>query len=110
MWIFMSGSFLSIVASRGVPGELLVRGRAKGDIERVFKDARVKTTPANDYRFRAWIPAPEVVKVIAAQICAIDYDNFKASVKEADRHDAYFSVWSAMNNFQSDRARHRRRK
>ena len=110
MWIFLSNSFISVVAVRDVPGELLVRGRVKGDIERVFKDARVKTTPAADYRFRAWIPAPEVAKVIAEKISSIGYDNFKSSVAEQDRHDAYLRVWTTMNILQSTRTQPKRRK
>lgn len=110
MWVFMSDSFLSIVAYRDAPGVLLVRARAKGDIERAFPLAVVKVTPAADYRFRARIPAPEVIEAISASLAAIQYDNFKASVREADRHDTYLRVWTAMNHFQSDRAHPRRRK
>ena len=40
MWIFLSDSFLSIVAHRDKPGVLLVRARRAGDIEAVFPDVK----------------------------------------------------------------------
>jgi hypothetical protein len=105
MWIFMSSSFLSVVACRGKPEVLLVRGRVKGDIERVFPKAKVLVTPRGDYRFRAEVPAATVAKAIAGQIKSIEYDNFKNSVTEDDRHEAYMRIWSSMNNLQHARAR-----
>lgn len=43
MWVFMSDSFLSIVADSTVSKSdcLLVRARREGDIERVFPEAKV---------------------------------------------------------------------
>lgn len=110
MWVFLSDSFLSIVQQRGRSGVLLVRGRAKGDIERVFAKAKVRTTLDADYRFRAEIPADEVANAISRQIGAISYDNFKSSVRETDRHDAYLRVWTTMNLFQGARMRRERLK
>jgi hypothetical protein len=105
MWVFMSQSFLSIVAVRGVPGMLLVRARCEGDIERVFPKAKVSTTPGNDYLFRARVPATQVAAAIGAQVQGIDYDNFKASVREHDRHSSYTSVWGSMIQLQEARRR-----
>ncbi len=105
MWLFLNNAFLSAVAHRTQPDDLLVRARVSGDIERVFPDAVVTTTPDADYRFRAVLPRGEVSKAIASQIEAIPYDNFKNSVTEHDRHDAYFETWGAMNRLQQNRAR-----
>ncbi len=98
MWIFLNNAFLSIVAHRDKPDLLLVRARAEGDIERTFPDA--ETCPVADYRYRAELPRQEVATAIAERVSGIDYDNFKGSVQETDRHDAYLHVWSAMFSFQ----------
>lgn len=100
MWVFMSNAFLSIVAHRTKPGVLLVRARRAGDIRAAFPRRGVEVTPAADYRYRAEIPGCEVAAAIARQVCAIDYDNFKGSVHDGPRHDAYMRVWSAMAAYQ----------
>jgi hypothetical protein len=41
--------------------------------------------------------------VIAEQVEAIAYPNFKNSVREHDRHDAYFGAWESMYRFQAGR-------
>ncbi len=96
MWIFLNNSFLSIVSDRDNPDNLLVRARLKGDIERLFPKIKAVHSPKADYAFRASIPRDEVSNAIAKQVKSVDYDNFKNSVEEHDRHDAYFDVWSVM--------------
>ena len=102
MWIMMNDSFLSIVASDR-DDMLLVRARAKGDIEVVFPNAKVEVRSKSDYRFRAILERGDVLKAVAVRINQIDYGNFKSSVPENDRHDAYLRCWSAMMNFQESR-------
>ena len=46
MWIVLNKSFLSIVKNRNNENELLVRARAKGDIEKVFEKAK-RDKPSN---------------------------------------------------------------
>ncbi len=105
MWIHLSDAFLSVVAHRTQPDDLLVRARVAGDIERVFPDAVVTMTPDADYRFRAVLPRGVVAGALAGSVLTIEYDNFKNSVTEHDRHDACMDVWSVMHRFQTDRAR-----
>lgn len=105
MWIFMSDAMLSIVTDPKYPDNLTVRARARGDIERVFPKARVHHTPMRDYAYRAFVPRRIVAAALSKRIHDIDTPNFKDSVKENDRHDAYASCWSAMLRFQSGRAR-----
>ena len=100
MWIFMNDAFVSIVDKGGDGSTLLVRGRHAGDIERVFPGAKVERTPARDYLFRARVSRTEVAERIAERLRGIEYPNFKASVKEVDRHDAYGGVWGEMNEWQ----------
>jgi hypothetical protein len=100
MWIFLNNSFVSIVSAVDRPDDLLVRARRAGDIQRVFPKARVAMTPANDYRFRAFIPRASVAEAIALQVGGIDYTNFKDSVTDLNRHMAYLRVWQVMANWQ----------
>jgi len=103
MWMFLKDSFLSIVADRGHKGRLLVRARIKGDLERVFPHAKVLSLKNSDYCYRAFVERAEVMRVIAAQVEAIDYPNFKDEVQRASgssRHDAYFKVWAVMRDCQ----------
>ena len=107
MWIYLKHAFLSIIdpagdyAGGGPKGDkLLVRARFKGDIERVFPRARVTETPQRDYRYRAMVSRETVAKVICAAVMSIDAKNFKGSVKERWRHDAYAGCWGIMENEQ----------
>ncbi len=108
MWIFLNDAFFSIVREeKGRRKTLLVRARAKGDIEKVWPFAEVFATPARDYAFRARIPEAEVARAMTERILGIGYSNFKSGVHEVDRHDAYLRVWSAMYGFQAGRGTRR---
>lgn len=106
MRIFLSGSFLSIVDKGDKSGEtVLVRARHKGDIENVFPSALVVEGGGTDYQYRARVDREEVALRMADQIRGIKYPNFKSTVKEHDRHDAYMRVWSAMYDYQENSIR-----
>jgi len=94
----MNDAFLSVVEHHD-PAKydlLTVRARRSADITNVFPTARVYTTPQRDYGYRAYVKRGAVAKVIAARITGIDYGNFKDSVKERSRHDAYLEIWTTM--------------
>jgi hypothetical protein len=112
MWIMLNKSFLSIVDMSAADGNghnkkpeptdmLIVRARLAGDIKQVFKDARVVCTPRRDYRYRALLPRSLVAEAIANEVMKIDYGNFKNSVNDDDRHDAYSDIWSVMYRLQN---------
>ena len=103
MWVYLNNAFLSIVAHRTKPGVLFVRARLKGDIERLFPGAKVTESSRNDYRFSAEVKRDEAAKAVGHAVSAIDYDNFKHSVGEPDRHDAYVKAWQAMASLQRHR-------
>ena len=103
MWIFLNDAFLSIVRHTGKPDTMMVRARVAGDIIRVFPGAKETETPDADYRFRAEILAKAVSEALAAKVMDIDYPNFKSSVDEHHRHDAYLKVWRVMNDYQRQR-------
>ena len=106
MWIFLSDAFLSVVADKDDPSgpRLLVRARREGDIERVFPEADVTTTPAADYRFRAWLPRERVAAVLRQQVEALAYANFKSTIHDRDYHDAALDVWNVMDTYQHQQA------
>jgi hypothetical protein len=107
MWIALNNSFLSIVRKQPRDKFLTVRARVAGDIERVFPDAKVQVGGGTDYKFRAQIGDKVVADAIAKQIKGISYGNFKDSVQDDDRHDAYFNVWRAMMAMQKMPVDHR---
>ena len=100
MWIFMSNSFLSIVAMPNDKNMLCVRARAPKDIHAVFPNVKITKTPMRDYMYRAFINRMIVADAIAAEVEGITATNFKDSVKDTARHGAYFNVWSAMMKYQ----------
>lgn len=102
MWVMLSDSFLSIV-EHPKSEALMVRARQAGDIERVFPKARVHHTPQRDYGFRAIVSREAVAAALAAQVQAIDYSNFKDSVSDFARHDAYLDVWGVMHGWSRGR-------
>lgn len=119
MWIYLNDAYLSIADPRatyaggdGPKGDkLLVRARFEGDIERVFGEQvapHVVRTPDRDYAFRLLVDRQRVAEVIAAAVREIDYLNFKGSVREKWRHDAYLGCWSAMEREQERRTPRRR--
>lgn len=108
MWIFLNNAMLSVVVPRARSAAakkdyLIVRARCRGDIERVFPQAHVVENPFRDYVFRAMLPRAEVANAVAQSVMEIDYQNFKDSVSENDRHDAYLECWDAMNALQVHR-------
>jgi hypothetical protein len=103
MWIFTSKSFISIVQKPGDSDMLTVRARIKGDIEQIFPDAKVEANKGTDYKYRAKVPRAEVAQALHDQVMGLNYPNFKGTVKEKRRHDAYMAVWSAMVNTQAEK-------
>lgn len=109
MWICLNKAFLSIVepspADRKLHGDvLLVRARRPGDIQSVFgKAVTVEKRPERDYLFRTFLARDLVAQTISAQVSAIDYGNFKNSVKNNALHDAFARIWSVMAALQPTR-------
>ena len=95
MWLFLNNAYLSIVADRNTD-QLLVRSRIPGDIERIFPNAEVLHTPSHDYPYRAFLARETVAVALAREALSIDYTNFKNSVPDHRRHEAYFGVYNVM--------------
>jgi len=100
MWIQFNNAFLSIVENRDNKLELLVRARVKGDIEKVFPEANVFEDDNADYKYRALISKAKVAARMMLKMTEINYDNFKNSVKETKRKNAYSNVWVELRKLQ----------
>lgn len=105
MWLMTNKSFVSIVEHRDNTNLLCVRGRFKGDVDRFLGDRCEVETPDADYRFRAVATRGDVTDRLAISISEVDYPNFKNSVREKWRHDAYLEVWGVMWREQKARVR-----
>ena len=100
MWIQFNNAFLSIVENRNNKLELLVRARIKGDIEKIFPEADVFEDDGADYKYRAFISKAKVAARMMLKMTEINYDNFKNSVKEIERKNAYSNVWVELRKLQ----------
>jgi len=112
MWVFLNNSFLSIVSFKSPDldklDHLLVRSRVSGDIEAFLSSAKSESAKAwvkanvvfqdssADYHYRLIAPKWLVSECLTARVGEIEYPNFKDSVEDHQRHEAYTSVWSAM--------------
>ena len=106
MWLFTTQGFYSVVEDRGDSDRLLVRGRAREDLEAlkeqipqldVFEDRNA------DHRWRAWVTRDEWVEAVARLAGAIDYDNFKHTISDrqgAERDQLYSRVWAELLQLQ----------
>jgi hypothetical protein len=100
MWLFTTDGFMSVVSKDCEPHQLLVRARVRGDIERAFPGAKVTETRKADYRYRTVVAREALVAYLTRQARDLDYENFKDTVTDQERHDAYLQVWSAMHRMQ----------
>jgi hypothetical protein len=94
MWIYLNNSFLSFVENKDSWKLLHVMARKKGDIEAIFPDAEVLSTPSGDYKYRTDISRVTVCNTISDELLNIGYTNFKNSINDLQRHDVYMRLRS----------------
>lgn len=100
MWVFLNDAMVSAVSDPRNKKQLIVRARLKGDLERLFPRNKVHETPGRDYRFRVYVGRRTFASRLFQRAMDIDYGNFKNSVADNARHDAYTNVWGAMHRAQ----------
>jgi hypothetical protein len=113
MWLFSNEGFVSIVQHKLFPWRVLVRGRAKEDIEnfaerlaKLGENVTVKQNLDADYHWRLECKKKNAAQVMMDMMLDVNYANFKNNIHEQEDYDrdrAYMSVWSSMNNFQWDK-------
>lgn len=87
---------------------MVCRARKSGDLENALGETarrygiqiKEMTNQGTDYAFRVFLPRKVVAEAMYEQVMNNHAHNFKATVREDDRHDAYMDVWTVMNNFQ----------
>jgi hypothetical protein len=100
MWLFAKNSFVSVVQHREKKNSVLVRGRRRSDLERLFPEKAndIFEDPAADYRYRLLATKAELKETLARYIDEkLDYDNFKAA-QDPDSQDwtrFLHQVWGA---------------
>jgi hypothetical protein len=104
MWLFTTDGFLSIVSKDCRPDQVMVRARVKADLKRAFPKAVIRTTrPPADYRYRAVVTRKALAAYLARVVGRLAYANFKDTVRDDARHQAYMRVWQAMFALQEAR-------
>jgi hypothetical protein len=102
MWLGHSNGWLSIVAHRERPNDLLVRARRDKHISSFWPDVEIKFNADADYPYRSVISRDDVADVVMKYINGIDYDNFKQTVDEKNLADAFTSMWCTMYEYGVD--------
>jgi hypothetical protein len=100
MWLFTSKGFVSVVQDRDNNDNLLVRARVKSHLQALFPQGTVIETQDADYLFRCSLQRKLVEQVMADQVNAIDYGNFKDTVVDPDYHSACLRCWSSLHQLQ----------
>jgi hypothetical protein len=100
MWLFTTDGFLSVVSKGCRSDQLMVRARVKADLKRAFPKAKITSSKATDYRFRAVITRKALAAYLGRMVERLAYSNFKDTVKDDARHHAYLRVWNAMYGLQ----------
>jgi hypothetical protein len=100
MWLFTSRGFISIVQHVDDADCLLVRARVRDHLKALFPAAAIVETVDSDYRYRSNVPRKVVQQVLADQVNAINYPNFKNSVSDPAYRSACNRVWGVMRVLQ----------
>jgi hypothetical protein len=106
MWVVTTRGFYSVVAHRDDPEMVLVRVRAREDLEaldELIGPLEILTTPERDYGFRATVPRERWSQALVLLASEIDYPNFKNAVAAKQGHEravTYHRVWSDLLELQ----------
>ena len=103
MWWMTTTGFYSVVQKPG-DEDLTVRARVGADLDRLRAGHLPELGPTvvgggTDYPYRAKVARADFARAAAAMVEAIDYGNFKSTVKtrhSAARARSYGRVWSAL--------------
>jgi hypothetical protein len=90
MWVFTTQGFYSVVAHRDDATRVIVRPRAREDLEALraqIRSLRIYEDESADYRFRAVVDHADWIAALAILAAGVDYPNFKAAVGERQGAD-----------------------
>lgn len=113
MWLISEDGFASVVAHRDRPDHLLVRARARSDLENLcrvaeeegvggFDPVGIFSLDDADYRWRLEVRRDDFASLVSSLVGRIDYDNFKNRVasRDSERAHLYMDVWSDLHRIQ----------
>ena len=108
MWMFTTIGFYSVVAHAEEPRTVIVRARARADLENLRRehlpDLEIIENGGTDYAFRAYVSRDEWEHAARQMAEAIDYPNFKDAVvarQGFERAGFYVEVWETMQRLQA---------
>lgn len=110
MWLMTKYGFYSAVADRDRPDGVVVRARARKDLEQLCElggldpDVIVGPNSHSDYRWRIFMGRDRWEPLVGQLVANIDYPNFKSAVGERDprRAGIYGNVWGELLQVQLD--------
>lgn len=105
MWLMTTFGFFSVVQKHGTKN-LTVRARVQADLDRLRESylpelTPTRTTPDNDYRYRATVSHADLGAALARIVADITYDNFKSEVERTQgrsREVVYHDVWGVLHD------------
>ena len=99
MWVFLPEGFVSVVAHRTEPDNLMIRARNADHLDNLFPGCEVTKLNDADYRYRTVLPRTDVDIMLSKHIEQMTYDNFKSSIDEYEYHRACSRTWEAMFSY-----------
>ena len=109
MWVFTQDGFMSVVEHRDDQECLIVRARARQDLETLakFGGVDVIVMPEADYYFRVEVTRTVFAAFMREQVLDIDYPNFKGRLHERnrspeaiEREQFAYRIWAAGCDYQ----------
>lgn len=95
MWLCFNDAFVSLVEDDVDPTYLKVRSRRRDHLVNLFPEhaERIEQDVGTDYKYRLYLLKDYVAEVVSKRVRAIDYPNFKDSVKNHELHELYADFW-----------------
>lgn len=100
MWICLNDAFFSVVRDKVDPDLLKVRARKRSHLENYFPRHKILRDEKADYRFRVLASRHDVAQLLIRRVAALEYTNFKDSVKDRALHDMYALWWGDHHAYQ----------
>jgi hypothetical protein len=101
MWLFSQRGMFSVVQHRDDESILIVKARAKGDIEQYWPNAEIERNEEYDYLYRANLRRNEVAYVIEQMVKDINYTSYKGEMDDRPRRfPFYIRIWETLVDMQ----------
>lgn len=108
MWLMTPRGFYSAVQHRDDDELIVVRARAREDLERLLEGQTfgdIDFTPKADYPYRVEMVRSDWNGLVGEMVMEIDYGNFKDAVNDrlgVERAATYMGVWSQLRKIEHE--------